>query len=93
MRVTGNIIAVLPPLSGVSARTGNPWKTQMYVLETVEQYPKKIPFEIYGDDRITQFNILPNEQNVTIEFDIEGSEYNGKWYVKLRCYNVVRNNR
>jgi len=93
MRITGNIIAVLPAQSGVSARTGNPWKIQTYVLETVEQYPKKIPFEVFGEDRIAQFNILPNEQNVTIEFDIEGSEYNGKWYVKLRCYNVVRNNR
>lgn len=90
MKVTGNIIAVMPPRSGVSSRTGNPWKTQQYVLETVEQYPKKIPFEVYGEERITQFNITQNEQNITIEFDLEGSEYNGNWYVKVRCYNVIR---
>ena len=90
MRVTGNIIAVLPARSGVSQRTGNSWKVGTYILETVEQYPKKIPFEVYGEERIAQFNILPNEQNITIEFDLDGTEYNGKWYVKVKCYNVIR---
>lgn len=89
MEATGKIIAVLPAQSGVSQRTGNGWMTQMYVLETAEQYPKKIPFEVFGEDRIKQFNIVQGEE-LTIHFDVDGSEWNGKWFAKVRCYNVSR---
>ena len=41
MEITGKIIAVLPANSGVSARTGNPWMSQEYVMETHEQFPRK----------------------------------------------------
>ena len=44
MEITGKIIAVLPAQGGVSQRTGNPWKSQDYVIETHETYPKKCCF-------------------------------------------------
>lgn len=89
MEAHGKIIAILPAQSGVSQRTGNGWMTQMFVLETSEQYPKKIPFEVFGEDRIKQFNIVQGEE-LTIHFDVDGSEWNGKWFAKIRCYNVTR---
>lgn len=89
MEAHGNIIAVLPAQGGVSQRTGNNWKSQQFVLETIEQYSKKIPFEVFGEDRINQFNIVQGEE-LTIHFDIDGSEWNGKWFPKIRCYNVSR---
>ena len=89
MEAHGKIIAVLPAQGGVSQRTGNTWRSQMYVLETSEQYPKKIPFDVFGEDRINQFNIVQGEE-LTIHFDIDGSEWNGKWFAKIRCYNVSR---
>lgn len=92
MDATGKIIAVLPASSGVSQRTGNTWMVQTYVLETVEQYPKKIPFEIFGEDRIKQFAVQMNE-TVTISFDVDGREWNGRWFPSIRCYNVVRPNQ
>ena len=89
MEATGQIIAILPANSGVSQRTGNPWCTQTFVLETIEQYPKKIPFEVFGEDRIRQFNLQMGE-TVTIHFDVDGREYNGRWYPSVKCFNVVR---
>lgn len=89
MEVTGKIIVILPANSGVSQRSGNPWMSQTFVLETIEQYPKKIPFEVFGEDRIKQFN-LQMDETVTIHFDVDGREYNGKWYPSVKCYNVVR---
>ena len=56
MEITGKIIAVLEPRGGVS-KTGNPWKVQEYVLETNEQYPRKMCFDVFGEDKIQQFNI------------------------------------
>ena len=42
MELQGKVIAVLPERSGISAR--GEWKCQTYVIETQEQYPKKMVF-------------------------------------------------
>ncbi|MBR0180772.1 MAG: DUF3127 domain-containing protein [Prevotella sp.] len=89
MELTGRIIAVLPANSGVSTRTGNPWMSQEYVIEVPGQYPRKCVFRIFGEDRIKQFNIQMNE-DVTVSFDIDAHEYNGRWFNEIRAYNVVR---
>jgi len=90
MDLTGTITVVMPAQSGVSQRSGNPWMSQDYVLEVPAQYPKRMVFRIFGEDRIKQFNIQQGEQNVTIQFDIDAHEYNGRWFNEIRCYNVLR---
>lgn len=90
MELTGTIIAVLPAQSGVSQRTGNPWMSQDYVIEVPGQYPRKCTFRIFGEDRIKQFSIQSGEQNVTVQFDIDAHEYNGRWFNEVRAYNVIR---
>ncbi|MBR7031447.1 MAG: DUF3127 domain-containing protein [Prevotella sp.] len=89
MELTGRIIAVMAAQSGVSARTGNSWMSQDYVIEVPGQYPKRCVFRIFGEDRIKQFNIQMNE-DVTIQFDIDAHEYQGRWFNDIRAYNVVR---
>ena len=89
MELTGRIIAVLQPQSGVSARTGNNWMSQEYVIEVPGQYPRKCMFRIFGEDRIKQFNIQQGE-DLTVQFDIDAHEYNGRWFNEIRAYNVVR---
>ena len=89
MEITGKIIAVLPANSGTSARTGNPWMSQEYVIEVPGQYPKKCVFRIFGEDRIKQFNIQQGE-DLTVSFDIDAHEYNGRWFNQIRAYNVEK---
>ena len=89
MELTGKIIAVLPANSGVSNRTGNPWMSQEYVIEVPGQYPRKCVFRLFGEDRIKQFNIQ-NGEDVTVQFDIDAHEYNGRWFNEIRAYNVTR---
>ena len=89
MELTGKIIAVLPANSGVSARTGNPWMSHEYVIEVPGQYPKKCVFRIFGEDRIKQFNIQQGE-DLTVSFDIDAHEYNGRWFNQIRAYNVEK---
>lgn len=90
MEITGKIIAVLPANSGVSQRTGNAWKSQEYVIETHDQYPKKCCFRIFGEDKISQFNIQLGEE-MTVSFDIDAHEYNGRWFNDIRAWQVNRN--
>ena len=89
MELTGKIIAVLPARSGVSQRTGNQWMTQEYVIEVPGQYPRKCVFNIFGEDRIKQFNIQMGEE-LTVSFDIDAREYNGRWFNEIRAFNIQR---
>ena len=90
MDLTGTITVVMPAQSGVSQRSGNAWMSQEYVMEIPGQWPRHIVFRIFGEDRIKQFNLRQGEQNVTIQFDIDAHEYNGRWFNEVRCYNVLR---
>ena len=89
MELTGRIIAVLPAQSGVSARTGNNWMSQDYVIEVPGQFPRKCLFRIFGEDRIKQFAIQQGE-DLTVQFDIDAHEFNGRWFNDIRAYNVIR---
>ena len=85
--ITGKIIAVLPTKSGTSAR-GTQWSSQTAVIETKEQYPKRVAFDVLGD-RIAEFNLQVGEE-VTVSFDINAREFNGKWFNSVNAWNVVR---
>ena len=86
MDIVGKIIQVLPVQEGIG-KNGNPWKVQPYVLETLDQYPRKVHFEVFGEDRIKQ-NPCDVDQFVTVSFDIESREFNGRWYTSIRAWRI-----
>lgn len=85
--IYGKIIAVLPTRSGTSAR-GTQWSSQTAVIETHEQYPKRVAFDVLGD-KITEFNLQVGEE-VTVSFDINAREYNGRWFNSVNVWNIIR---
>ena len=90
MEIQGKIIAALPEKSGVSAR--GEWKSQTYVIETQGQYPKKLAFDVFGADRITQFNLQVGDI-ATVFFDFDAHEYNGRWFNSVRAFNVEKSGK
>ena len=87
MELQGKIIVVLPERSGTSQR-GNQWRSITYVLETQEQYPKKLAFDV-TNDKIDQLNIQVGEF-LTVQFDINAREYNGRCFNSVNAWNVIR---
>lgn len=87
MEIQGKIIVMLPERSGVSQR-GNQWRSISYVLETQEQYTKKLAFDV-TNDKIDQLNIQLGEI-LTVQFDINAREYNGRWFNSVNAWNVIR---
>lgn len=87
MEVKGKIIAVLPEISGTS-KAGNPWKKREYVLETLENYPKKVHFDFFGE-RADQFPLNLGDV-ITLSFDIESREYNGRWFTSIRGWKAEK---
>lgn len=87
MDISGKIIQKLPLQSGESKTTGKPWQIQSYVLETQEQFPRKVCFEIFGEQRIKD-NPCEIDDLVTVSFDLESREFNGRWYTSVRAWKV-----
>ena len=92
MEIIGKAIAALPAKSGVSKKTGEQWQSREYVIETQEQYPKKMCFEVFGTDKLKEFNIRNNDL-IKVNFDITAREYNGKWYNYIRAWKVEHVNQ
>lgn len=90
--IKGKIIAVLEQKTGVVKSTGNNWVSQSYVIETCETYPKKMCFEVFGEDKIKESNIQLMEE-LTVVFDIDAREYNGRWYNSFKMKAVKRENK
>ena len=86
MEIKGTIIQALPEVSGIS-KAGNAWKKREYVIENTEgQFARKVCFTCFGEnaDRIQ----LQPGQRVTVHFDLESREYNGRWYTEVRAWRA-----
>jgi hypothetical protein len=91
MDFTGKIIAILPKKNGVGKTSGNAWSVQEYVIEDAvsNQYPRRMCFEVFGDDRIAQFNIQMGE-DLTVSFDVDARQWQDRWFNSIRAWKVER---
>lgn len=87
MEIKGKVILALPEQSGTS-KTGNSWKKREYVLETQDAYPRKVHFDFFGD-RADQYPLNVGD-DITLSFDIESREYNGRWYTSIRGWKAEK---
>ena len=92
MELEGKISVVMPAMSGVSQSTGNQWMSQEYVMAYYwfpnQTNPSYIVMRVFGEDRIKQFNLQPNDE-VRVRFHIEAHEYNGRWFNETRLDAVT----
>ena len=89
MEFIGKIIAVLPLKKGIGKTTGNEWQAQEYVIEDSAsgQYPRRMCFEVFGADRIAQFNIQQG-QELKVSFDIDANQWQDRWFNRIRAWKV-----
>ena len=87
MDIKGKIIQKLDPQSGTS-KAGNAWKKQEYVLETMDSFPRKVKFDFFGD-RADQYPLEVGDV-ITLSYDIESREFNGRWYTDIRGFKAVK---
>lgn len=85
LEITGKVIKLLPEQSGVSQR--GEWKKQEFVIETVEQYPKKVCISGWGE-RVDEIQKLEPGMTVKVAINIESREYNERWYTDIRAWKI-----
>lgn len=84
MEISAKLYKILPPES-IETKNG-PLKKQLFVVETQDQYPKKICFEIFND-KVNLGQISEGSQ-VKVFFEPESREWQGKWFTSLRAWRV-----
>ncbi len=84
MQLTAKLVQVLPLQTG-TGKNGQ-WKKQDIIVETDGQYPKKVCISIWGD-KINDA-VLKQGAMLTISFDVESREYNGRWYTDVKAWKV-----
>ncbi len=83
--LTGKILLKLPEQTG-TGRNGQ-WSRQDFIVESQEQFPRKICFSAWGD-KVALLKSFKPEDIIKVFFNIESREYNGKWYTDLRVWKL-----
>ena len=89
MDFTGKIIFALPAKSGLK-KNGESWKSQEFVIENTEgQYPKKMCFNVFGEDKIKSFDIKLGEE-LKVSFDIDAKQWQDRWFNSINAWKVEK---
>ncbi|WP_346856783.1 DUF3127 domain-containing protein [uncultured Draconibacterium sp.] len=88
LSVKGKIEQILKPESGTS-KAGKEWSKQEFVIETDDQYPKKVCFTLFGD-KVSLVNGLSAGQEVEVSFNMESREYNGRWFHNINAWKIEK---
>lgn len=87
MELSGKIFKVMPLETG-EGKNGV-WKKQQIIIETTsDKYPKKVAVQLWGD--LTDKGFQEGAE-ISVEFDVESREYNGKWYTDAKGWRINKN--
>ncbi|HMM10841.1 MAG TPA: DUF3127 domain-containing protein [Bacteroidales bacterium] len=87
LEITGRFVQLGQRTSG-EGRNGT-WTKQELIVETLDQYPRKICFVCWGDlaDKVREYNA---GDMLKLQFSIESREFNGRWYTDVKPYRLER---
>ena len=85
MEIIGKVVQLGTLTEGNSPR--GPWKKQELIIETLEQFPKKVCLMCWGD-RVNDANSFFVGQTIKAQIRIESREFNGKWYTDVTAFRL-----
>lgn len=86
LEITGRLIQKLNKTEGVS-KANKPWSKQEFVIETQEQYPRKVCMSVMNE-KINDLDNINVGDIIKASLNIESREYNGKWYTDVRAWRI-----
>ena len=85
MELTGKIIQILAPQSGVGKN--GPWKKCDFIIETGDKFPKKVCVTAWNE-LADQIQKEPIGTEINVSIDLSSREYNGKWYNDIKAWKI-----
>mgnify|MGYP001075939395 CR=1 FL=1 len=86
MELIGKLVKKLPQEEG-QGRNGQ-WVKGAFVVETEEQYPKKVCFTVWGEKMINALTAIKEDDQIKVYFSVESREHNERWYTDLKCFRI-----
>lgn len=97
LEVTGKLEKFLEMQEG-KTKDGKDWKKQQFIVVTEEKYNNIYPFELFASgehlekiDNLLKYNKVGDM--VKVQFNVNASEYNGKYYTNLSVWRVDNSKR
>jgi hypothetical protein len=85
LEISGKLLQILPEQTG-TGKNGQ-WNRQDFILETQEQYPRKVCISAWGEKAGLVKSLKPGAL-INVSFNVESREFNGKWYTDLRAWKI-----
>ena len=89
MEINGKVIKILDAQSFTSKKDGAQYTRYSFVLETQEQYPKRVVFTVMGNEKWAQMGIVV-DATYSVSFDVNAHEWQGKWFNEVSAWRAVR---
>ena len=88
LELTGKLLQKLPVQSGQSAK--GVWSKQEFVLETQENYPRKVCMSVWGADKVSELAGFAEGDTIKASFNLESRPFNERWYTDARAWRLER---
>ena len=85
LEVTGKLLKILPEQTGTGK--AGPWTKQEFVIETQDQYPRKVCFSSWNEKTGVLKKVREGDL-LKVSFNAESRDYNGRWYTDLRAWRI-----
>lgn len=87
MEIQVNVTQVLGT-QVINKRDGSTTQKAAFIGETFGQYPKKLKFDVMGDKLEQIMSAVKVGAQLTVSFDVESREWQGKWYTDLKVWRT-----
>lgn len=67
---------------------GESFRVREFVIETQEQYPQFVKFQL-TQDRCDLMNNYSEGTKIKVSFDLRGREWNGKYFTNLNAWRIA----
>jgi hypothetical protein len=85
LEINGKLVKVMEQVTGEGRNGG--WVKQEFVIETFDQYPKKICCAVWGD-KTEQLRRFQPGDDVKVSINLESREYNERWFTEVRAWKL-----
>jgi hypothetical protein len=85
--ITGKLVTKLPQQNG-QGKNGT-WVKQDFIIETQEQFPKKVCISLWGD-KAKELDSIAIGETLKLGINIESREFNGKWYTDVKAWKIEK---
>jgi hypothetical protein len=83
LSIRGRVMLILPE-EIITKKDGSTLVKKQFVIETIDQYPKKVSFQAISD----KVNVPKIGTVADFHFNIESREYQGRWYSQVTCWKI-----